>query len=90
MKQDVDALIDELKTAIPKAFESEQYTKHRDKVMQELEMGDRSPKACATQREVPRAIDLGTHAGVPSSHLSSVIGRWFEPSAFITNSSAYG
>jgi hypothetical protein len=33
LKQDVDALIDELKTAIPKAFESEQYTKHRDKVM---------------------------------------------------------
>ena len=51
---------------------------------------DRSPGACATQREARWAIDLGTHAGVPSSHLSSVIGRWFEPSAFITNSSAYG
>ena len=51
---------------------------------------DRSPRACATQREAPWAIDLGTHAGVPSSHLSSVIGLWLEPSAFITNSSAYG
>lgn len=114
LKQDFDAFIDELKTAIPKAFESEEYTKHRDKVMQELEMGrrqiivqveqrtaragflkgparnGRSPRACATQREARWAIDLGTHAGVPSSHLSSVIGRWFEPSAFITNSSAYG
>ena len=33
LKQDVDAFVDELKTAIPKAFESEEYTKHRDKVM---------------------------------------------------------
>ena len=41
MKQDVDAFIDELKTAIPKAFESEEYTKHRDMVMQELEMDRR-------------------------------------------------
>jgi len=30
----------------------------------------------------------GTQAGVPSSHLSLVIGRWSEPSAFITKSSA--
>lgn len=90
LKQNFDAFIVNARRRSPRLFESEEDTKHRDKVMQELEMGDRSPKACATQREVPRAIDLGTHAGVPSSHLSSVIGRWFEPSAFITNSSAYG
>jgi hypothetical protein len=29
-----------------------------------------------------------TQAGVPSSHLSLVMGRWFEPFAFITKSSA--
>jgi hypothetical protein len=33
LKQNVDAFIDELKTAIPKAFESEQDANHRDKVM---------------------------------------------------------
>src|SRR2546426_11277373 len=37
-----------------------------------------------------RANTFGTHAGVPCSHLSSVIARCPDPSAFITNSSAYG
>lgn len=41
LKQDVDSFVDELKTAIPKAFETEAYTHHRDKVMQDLETGRR-------------------------------------------------
>jgi lon-related putative ATP-dependent protease len=41
LKQDIDAFVDELKTGIPKAFESEEYINHRKKVMQELETGRR-------------------------------------------------
>ena len=41
LKQDIDAFVDELKTEIPKAFETEAYTNHRNKVMQELETGRR-------------------------------------------------
>ena len=41
LKQDIDAFVDELKTDIPKAFETEEYTNHRNKVMQELETGRR-------------------------------------------------
>jgi len=37
LKRDMDALVDELATAIPKAFDSEDYTRHRDKVMEDLE-----------------------------------------------------
>ena len=33
--------VERLKTAIPKTFESEEYTKQRDKVVEELEMGRR-------------------------------------------------
>jgi len=36
----------------------------------------------------PSANAFGTHAGVPCSHLSSVIGRCPDPSAFMTKSSA--
>ena len=37
LKRDMDALVDELATAIPKAFDSEDYTRHHDKVMEDLE-----------------------------------------------------
>ena len=37
LKRDIDALVEELSTAIPKAFDSEDYTLHRDKVMEDLE-----------------------------------------------------
>jgi len=37
LKNDMDALVEELATAIPKAFDSEDYSRHRDKVMEELE-----------------------------------------------------
>jgi len=37
LKRDMDALVDELSTAIPKAFDSEDYTRHRDKAMEDLE-----------------------------------------------------
>src|SRR5690348_10723193 len=35
-KRDLEAFVDELTTEIPKAFELEAYTHHRDKVLQEL------------------------------------------------------
>jgi len=38
LKHDMDALVEELSTAIPKAFDSEDYTKHRDKALEELEL----------------------------------------------------
>jgi len=36
-KNDIDVLIDEIKAEIPRAFESEEYSRHRDQAMQELE-----------------------------------------------------
>ncbi|MBZ5621932.1 MAG: AAA family ATPase [Acidobacteriia bacterium] len=36
-KKDTEAFVDELKTKIPRAFESEEYTRHRDKVIQDLD-----------------------------------------------------
>jgi len=36
-KRDIDALIAELKTAIPKSFDAEEYTRHRDRIMESLE-----------------------------------------------------
>ena len=36
-QKDMDALVDELQTEIPKAFETEEYTRQRDLVLQELE-----------------------------------------------------
>lgn len=36
-KKDMEAFVEELSSEIPKAFESENYTRHRDKVMEELE-----------------------------------------------------
>ncbi|HLK48811.1 MAG TPA: ATP-binding protein [Bryobacteraceae bacterium] len=41
LKQDVDAFVDELKTEIPKAFETEEYTNHRNTVIQTAESGRR-------------------------------------------------
>jgi predicted ATP-dependent protease len=41
LKQDIDAFVDELKSDIPKAFETEEYTNHRNQVMQQLETGRR-------------------------------------------------
>lgn len=35
--RDIDALIAELKTAIPKAFEKDEYTSHRDRIVHEFE-----------------------------------------------------
>ena len=37
IKNDMDALVEELAAAIPKAFDSEDYSRHRDQVMEELE-----------------------------------------------------
>jgi lon-related putative ATP-dependent protease len=37
LKKDMDALVEELETAIPKAFDSEEYSQHRDTVMEDLE-----------------------------------------------------
>ena len=37
LKRDINALVDELSTAIPKAFDSEDYTRHRDKALENLE-----------------------------------------------------
>ena len=36
-QNDVNAFVEELKTEIPKAFDSEEYGRHRDQVMQEME-----------------------------------------------------
>jgi lon-related putative ATP-dependent protease len=36
-KKDIDALVEELEADIPKAFETEEYTRHRDQVLQQLE-----------------------------------------------------
>ena len=41
LKRDVDAFVDELTTEIPRAFEAEEYTNQRDRVMQQLEAGRR-------------------------------------------------
>ena len=41
LKEDIDSFVDELTTGIPKAFETEEYTNHRNKVIQELETGRR-------------------------------------------------
>ena len=41
LKHDIDAFVEELQTEIPKAFETEEYTNHRNKVIQELEAGRR-------------------------------------------------
>jgi len=37
LKHDIAALVDELSTAIPKAFDAEEYTRHRNQVMEDLE-----------------------------------------------------
>ncbi len=37
MKHDVDTVIDELRTAIPKAFEAKEYENRRDEIMHEME-----------------------------------------------------
>jgi lon-related putative ATP-dependent protease len=36
-KKDIDAMVEELQAEIPKAFETEAYTRHRDQVLQQLE-----------------------------------------------------
>jgi predicted ATP-dependent protease len=41
-KKDMDAFVEELKAEIPRAFEAEEYTRHRDHVFQELEDERRS------------------------------------------------
>jgi lon-related putative ATP-dependent protease len=37
LKRDVDAVVDELRTAIPKAFETKEYENRRDEIMHEME-----------------------------------------------------
>lgn len=37
LKHDIDLLVEELTTEIPKAFDSEDYSRHRDKAMEDLE-----------------------------------------------------
>jgi len=39
LKRDVDAVIDELRTAIPKAFETKEYENRHDEIMHEMETG---------------------------------------------------
>ena len=39
LKRDVDAVIDELRTAIPRAFETKEYENRRDEIMHEMETG---------------------------------------------------
>ncbi|HZU76278.1 MAG TPA: ATP-binding protein, partial [Dehalococcoidia bacterium] len=41
LQHDVGAFVEELQTEIPRAFEAEEYAKHRDRVMQQLEAGRR-------------------------------------------------
>ena len=50
LKNDLEALLDELKTAIPRAFDSAEYTAQRDKVVQELEQRRQKEVAQLDQR----------------------------------------
>ena len=57
-KQDIDAFVDELKAAIPKAFETEEYTSHRDKVLQDLENQRRNVIVLMEQRVAQAGFQL--------------------------------
>jgi lon-related putative ATP-dependent protease len=57
-KKDIDALVDELQTEIPKAFETEAYTRHRDQVLQQLEEQRREKLAQIDQRATESGFKL--------------------------------
>ncbi len=57
-QQDVADFVEELKTDIPKAFESEEYGRHRNKVLQDLEDGRREILAHIEQRATEAGLQL--------------------------------
>jgi lon-related putative ATP-dependent protease len=57
-QQDLEAFVEELKTDIPKAFESEEYGHHRSKVLQELEDQRREILAHIEQRAIQAGLQL--------------------------------
>jgi len=54
LRHDIDLLVGELATEIPKAFDSEDYARHRDQAMQELE-GRRAEQLTAMNQSVTGA-----------------------------------
>jgi len=58
LKHDMDLLVEELNTAIPKAFDSEDYSHHRDKVMEDLEAKRAEELARMNQRVVGAGFQL--------------------------------
>jgi len=57
-QQDIEAFIEELKTGIPKAFESEEYGRHRSKVIQDLEDQRREILTHIEQRATQAGLQL--------------------------------
>jgi len=58
LKKDVAALIDELKTAIPRAFEAKEYIAQRDQIVRELEERRREELARMEQRVTASGLQL--------------------------------
>lgn len=58
LKNDVEALVQELSAEIPKAFESEDYSSHRDKVVEELESKRGEELALMSQRVTGAGFQL--------------------------------
>ena len=58
LKHDMDLLVEELNTAIPKAFDSEDYSHHRDRVMEDLEAKRAEELAHMNQRVVGAGFQL--------------------------------
>jgi lon-related putative ATP-dependent protease len=57
-KKDIDALVEELQTAIPKAFETEEYTRQRDQALQQLEEQRREKLALIDQHATQSGFRL--------------------------------
>jgi len=57
-KNDVDAFVEELKSEIPRAFDSEEYSRHRDQVTQEMEEKRREILTKVDQRATEAGFQL--------------------------------
>jgi len=57
-RDDVDAFVEELQAEIPKAFDSEEYSRHRDQIMQEMEARRREILSHMDQRASDAGFQL--------------------------------
>lgn len=57
-KEDVNGFVEELQTEIPKAFDSEEYSRHRDQIMQEMEARRREILSHMDQRAIEAGFQL--------------------------------